>query len=355
MAIERRISVTRTAGWVAAGALVLALESYGTWLLADFREGFPDLLVYFALHGAASAMLAWMLVGLLPRHYQTPRWPVHALLFSFAFFIPLLGVVGMLVTLLIVVLRPKRAQDQPFEQVTPPEYVMSLREPEAQLRISSLKAMLLDPNVPAELRLRSLNALQNMPTRAAAPTLRRLLGDPLDELRLIAYGMLDQKEKGINAEIQFERRRLQEVAAGPERLNVLRRLVELNWELIYSDLVQGDVRAFHLAQVDAYAQQALALAGDDPGLLFLRARGLQAGGELQQARAAFLLAIEHGLLESRALAYLAEIAFEQRDFVLLRSYLERIGGSQASPVMAPLISFWIGKSGRSTTLRAEAL
>ena len=340
---------------VLAGIVVFALELAATWLLADVREGTTDLLLYFALHGASSAVLAWMLIHVLPPHYRKPHWPVVGLLFSFAFFIPLLGIAGMLTAVAITVLRPRLASDRPFEQVMPPEYVMSIREPGAQLRISSLKAMLLDPGVPAELRLKSLNALQNMPTRTAAPTLRRLLGDPLDELRLIAYGMLDQKEKRINGEIQAERANLLEAADEAARLNVLRRLVELNWELIYSDLAQGDVRDFHLAQVRHYAEQALALAEHDPGLWFLKARGLQAAGRLGEAREAYSIAIAGGLPEARALAYLAEIAFLQRDFASLRRYLELIAQSQPAPVMAPLIRFWTGAATQLLPRHAETL
>ena len=325
-----------------AGLVTALLETGAAWYLIEFKGSPQNLSVYFVTHAAASTVLAWMLLRILPERYREPEWPVFGLLFSFAFFIPLLGIAGMLAAVVITALRPKAATDRPFEEVVKPEYVLSIREPGAQLRISSLKSMLLDPNVPAEMRLRSLNALQNMPTRAAAPTLRRLLGDPLDELRLIAYGMLDQKEKRINSEIQSERKILAETIEPMARVNVLRRLVELNWELIYSDLVQGDVRAFHLAQVADYAGEALVIVENDPGLWFLRGRGLQASGRFDEAREAYTHAIDNGLPRARALAYLAEIAFEQRDFVTLREHLAQIAQSQPAPVLVPLIRFWNG-------------
>ena len=340
-----------------AGFVTAMLEAGALWYLIEFRGSPQNLSVYFVLHAAASLTLALLLQRTLPERYRLPEWPVFGLLFSFAFFIPLLGIAGMLVALLITALRPRSAADRPFEKVSTPEFVLSIREPGAQIRISSLKSMLLDPNVPAELRLRSLNALQNMPTRAAAPTLRRLLGDPLDELRLIAYGMLDQKEKRINGEIQSERRKLLETPSPDARMKVLRRLVELNWELVYSDLVQGDVRSFHLEQVAEYAGEALALADNDPGLWFLRGRGLQAAGRLDEAREAYSRALASGLPEGRVLAYLAEIAFEQRDFDTLRAHLAKIAQSQPAPVLVPLIRFWSGARAPSARVSplAEAL
>ena len=342
-----------------AGLVTALLETGAAWYLIEFKGSPQNLSVYFVTHAAASTVLAWMLLRILPERYREPEWPVFGLLFSFAFFIPLLGIAGMLAAVVITALRPKAVTDRPFEEVVKPEYVLSLREPGAQLRISSLKSMLLDPNVPAELRLRSLNALQNMPTRAAAPTLRRLLGDPLDELRLIAYGMLDQKEKRINNEIQAERTTLAATSDRAARLNLLRHLVELNWELIYSDLVQGDVRAFHLDQVQEYAGLALMLAESDPGLWFLKARALQAAGRLDEAKETYTRAITAGLPPNRALSYLAEIAFEQRDFASVRQYADLIGRSQTAPAMAPLIRFWTGASSQSSAQfappRLEAL
>lgn len=342
-----------------AGLVTALLETAAAWYLIEFKGSPQNLSVYFVTHAAASTVLAWMLQRILPERYRAPEWPVFGLLFSFAFFIPLLGIAGMLAAVVITALRPKGMTDRPFEEVVKPEYVLSLREPGAQLRITSLKSMLLDPNVPAELRLRSLNALQNMPTRAAAPTLRRLLGDPLDELRLIPYGMLDQKEKRINNEIQAERKTLEETSDRAARLNLLRHLVELNWELIYSDLVQGDVRAFHLEQVQLYAGLALMLAEGDPGLWFLKARALQAAGRFSEAGETYTRAITAGLPPNRALSYLTEIAFEQRDFEAVRRYADLIRRSQTVPLMAPLIRFWTGASpgasAQATTARAEAL
>ena len=210
--------------------------------------------------------------------------------------------------------------------------------------MSSLKSILLDETLPAELRMRSMNALQNMPTRTVAATLRKLLGDPMDELRLIAYGMLDAKEKGISASIQAEREGLKRIDAPGARLNALRHLGELNWELVYSGLVQGDVRAYTLEQALRHVEAALELAERDPGLWFLKARVLQTCHRVAESREGFSMAISCGLPEERALPYLAEIAFEQRDFAALRKYIGIIADTQSTPAMGPIIRFWRGSA-----------
>lgn len=323
-----------------AGLAGIAIEIASITFFADLSNSTRQLLYFLGLHFLSSALLAASFTELLPPKYRSPRATASGLIFCFAFFIPLLGALGLLLAVLFAVVLPKISAYRPFGEVAPPEYVLSIREPEAQIRISSLRSMLLDQTVPADLRVRTLNALANMPTRVAAPTLHRLLGDPVDELRLIAYGMLDQKEKNINAQIGMERAALESITDGAARLAALRHLAELHWELVYSDLVRGDVRAYTLEQALDYIDKALAIDSDGPGLWFLRGRALHAMGRMEEAREAYSLAVANGLLESRVLPYLAEIAFAQRDFTGLRQYIALVAQTQVTPAMAPIIRFW---------------
>jgi hypothetical protein len=323
------------------GSLAVLFELAAAALLVDFRNGTGQVLLFLALHMVSAALLALTALPLLPARYRTPRLQVLALLFSFGFFIPLLGILGLMVALAITALRPRSRPHEPFAEVRPPEYVLSIPDPEIQFRPAGLRATLLDATLPTELRMRSLIALQNMPTRIAAPTLRRLLGDPVDDIRLVAYGILDQKEKAINDQIQENLGSLEGLANLETRVNALRHLAELHWELIYAGLVTGDVRAFTLERVLDYTGRALDLSGQDPGLWLLRGRALHARRELDAAAEAYQHAVQGGLPEQRVLPYQAEIAYDRRDLADLRSRLERLAGAgRPTPAMAALIRYW---------------
>ena len=328
--------------WLKTAVTAVLLELSATYFLFfDFRNGTDQVLMFLGTHLVASVMLALSAYPVLPRHYRHPRTHVLALLFSFAFFIPLLGVLGVVIALFITALLPRATVHEPFQEVKPPEYVLSIRDPEIQFRPAGLRATLLDPTLPPEIRMRSLVALQNMPTRVAAPTLRRLLGDPADDIRLVAYGILDQKEKIINTQIQEELTGLPQLRDREARVNALRHLAELNWELIYGGLVQGDVRVHTLAQVLSFTEQALKLADRDPGLWLLRGRALHAERRLDEAQAAFDAAVDCGLAEARALPYLAEIAYDRHDFPTLRRHLSSLGREgKVTPMMGALIRYW---------------
>ena len=326
---------------VLAATLFAVTASLGSlFFLANIAEGLADLLAFFGVQALASAVLALVTLTVMPPQWREPRRPVLALLFCFAFFIPLFGAIGMLLAVLLTLLLPRRWQYKDFGEVERIEYMPLNSESDTQLRISSLRTALLDPDAPSDLRLRSLVAMQTLPMRTVGPLLRKLLRDPSDDLRLLAYGMLDSAEKSLNTLIASEQRNLEKNPERLLRLNSLRHLAELHWELVYTGLVQGDVRDHAIAGALGYLRDALRLAAADPGLWLLRARLLQAAGDLAEADEALSIAVSCGLEEVRALPYLAEIAYSRRSFALVKDYLGLIPTGKVTPVMAPVVRYW---------------
>lgn len=326
---------------VVLATLVAMATSVGSlYFLVDYAEGLPDLIAFFGVQALLSAALAVVTLGVLPPQWREPRRAVLALLFCISFFIPLFGAAGMLIAVLITLLLPKNWRYRDFGEVQRIEYNPPARETAAPLRISSLRTALLDPTAPAELRLRSLVAMQTLPMRTVGPLLRRLLTDRSDDLRLLAYGMLDGEEKRINAMIGAEQANLARSTTGATRVNSLRHLAELHWELIYTGLVQGDVREHAAASAMRHLADALTMAPQDGGLWMLMGRLRQARGDLAGSEQAFQIAISCGLEESRALPYLAEIAYHKRQFMLVRDYLAALARGPVTQAMSPVIRYW---------------
>jgi hypothetical protein len=320
----------------------LGLESGALYLMLGLDTSTPKLAGFFVLHGAASILLAVAARQVLPPKYKHPATGTVALLASFAFFIPFLGMLGLATAILLVMLMPGRYTPRPFAAVRAPEYLAPTESPD-RLRAAELRTVLLDPEVPVDLRMKSLVALQSLPLRTASPLLRRLLADPSDDLRLAAYAMLDNEEKKIAAIITEEMERLGRLTDPVARGNCLRRLAEQHWELIYSGLAQGDLRRHSLAAALEYVNTALVLAAQDSGLWLLKGRLHHARNELDEAARGFAMAVACGLAETRVLPYLAEVLFEQRRFADVRTMMREIAATQKTPAMAPLIQFWCEK------------
>lgn len=321
------------------GAMAASFEASAFVILLKFDTSGWLLAQFFLLHGAASAFLSLFVRSALPVRYRVPRARVLTLLFLFSFFIPLLGLIGLMTAVFVAHWVPRITRRLPFANIEAVEFAFPRRERRARFVQGGISARLKDHDIPDEHRMRTLLTLQAMPARMANPILREMLADRADDIRLVAYGMLDTQEKGINSRIHAEIGKLETVQESHVRFIGLRQLAELYWELVYGNLVQGDLRRHAIERSLAYLGEAMTIQADDPGLWFLKGRLLHANRD-PAAEEALQQAVARGIEESRVLSYLAEIAFYRRDFAAVRRLLSRIGDRQSSTRLAPLLRYW---------------
>jgi tetratricopeptide (TPR) repeat protein len=192
--------------------------------------------------------------------------------------------------------------------------------------------------------MQALLTLQAVPGRVANPILENLLGDETDDVRLLAFGMLDSAEKKISVQIQHERELLDTESTTEQRFDCLRHLAELHWELIYASLAQGELRRHILSQARTYLASALALGvAPSPGLLFLQGRILLAQGEIEPAQAAIEQALALGLSRISALPYLAEIAYRRRQFSVVQDCMRQLTQFNIAPRPRAIADLWTGR------------
>src|SRR5215213_2162354 len=327
---------------VIVGLLALALEVLAVFWLMPLREGSPyNLLGFLAVHGVACLCLAAFVSAALPRDLRRPVPPVIMLLFAFSFFIPVLGLIGQVVAVLVARFLPRAIVELPYGEIPPIEFEFPPREIRERTKYGTggLASRLRDLGVAKETRFKSLLALQGMPPRIANPLLQDMLGDPIDEMRLVAYGILDNQEKMINQHIYNEMQKLEHATRPELRLISLRRLAELYWELVYGRLVYGDVREHALAETDRYLLDAMRIAPDDAGLWLLMGKTLLYKRD-PAAEAAFHRAVANGLEESRVLGYLGQIAFERRDYAEVRRIFSLLARAQYAPRLKAAVGYW---------------
>jgi hypothetical protein len=328
------------------GILALVLEVLAVFWLVPLREGSPyNLLGFLLVHGIASLLLAAFVSAALPAHLRRPVPAVIMLLFGFSFFIPVLGLIGQVIAVLVARFLPRIVPELPYAEIPPIEFEFPPREIRERTKYGQggLTSRLKDAGVPKEARFKSLLALQGMPAKIANPLLQDMLGDTADEVRLVAYGILDNQEKNINQHIHDEIEKLEEADSPEMELIALRRLAELYWELIYGGLVHGDVRDHAMGETDRYLTHAMRIAPEDAGLWFLKGRLLLFRRD-PAAEAALHRAVANGLEESRVLSYFAQIAFERRDYAEVRRIFSSLSESQYAARLRPAVRYWSGVS-----------
>ncbi len=322
---------------IALGAILL--EAAGFRILLGFDSGLAALGGYLGAHAGASVLAALVLVESLPGPSRRQPRRAFGFFLSLCFFVPVLGVPGLLASAFVARLFPKRGEREVFSTVLTPEFAPHDDRPDAPHAHGPVRAQLTDQGSPVETRLRALLSIQDLPSRMANPVIRNMLADPADDVRLVAYGILDSREKSINTRIQAARAQLD----GEEplaRLQAEKELAELYWELIYQGLVQGDLQKHAAAQARTHFDAALALAPEDAALWALGGRLAIFAGQYERAAHAFRRAIDFGLPEVRVLPYLAEVAFRTRRFDQVRGILERIAAAAHTQRMAQVIKYW---------------
>ncbi|MCJ0765427.1 tetratricopeptide repeat protein [Variovorax terrae] len=284
---------------------------------------------YFALHALASALSAGLAWTLLPAPYRQPRVPAFALLFCFGFFIPGLGVVATVLTVQIAQRFPKILRTERYVQVAMPEFSTVQQEATARsdLRAGDARHILKDHSLPLETRLRVLVALQSMRPKAAVPLLQGLLSDPSEDIRLLAYSMVDAWEKDLSEQIRSTQLRLQAARQQDDRaplVNALQRLAELHWQQADTGLARGDLRRFALQQAQKHCEDVLMLEAHAPGTWRLYARVLIELDQLAAAARALSLARKLRMPPAQVWPLMAHIAYLRRDYDGVRKYIGRL-------------------------------
>ncbi len=294
-------------------------------------------LLFQAIAGLAEAHICWCL---LPHEYQKPRKMTVLLLWLLCTFVPVLGGLVVLFSCLWAEWFPGKQPSDDVVHVPRPEFVAYLISRVSHGGGARLQARVANTQVPASDRLSALVAIQRMPTRNTSALLRELLADPLEDVRLIAYGTLDQAENEIMQRIVQTSKKLETTGKENERHALNRLLAELYFELTYQNLVQGAVYKYTVEQADRYAQASLETDSNDAALWVTRGRLALAAGKPDEAQTFLSRALELGFPRERLVPWLAEADFLHGDYDAIRALLASLGNAAYSPVLSPVLRYW---------------
>ncbi|MEM5370435.1 sugar ABC transporter permease [Paraburkholderia azotifigens] len=294
----------------------------------------------------ATAALATTLglATMMPARYRLPRMGLLASLWFLNFAVPVGGMLCSLGALALGAALPRPRAQLPVVLVEEPEFAANLIGTVSYGRGARLKAELQNADAGTSFRMTALLAMQSMPARTVSPLLQGMLADPLDDIRLLAYGILDNREKALTQQILVERpkldRKLHPDLSDAERAQANRTLAQLYSELIYENLVTGDVYRNAADQADGFAAAALEHDPHDAALWRLRGRLAIARLDLDGAETMLQRAIDCGFPRDRMLPWLAETAYLRRDFARVRTLLAEIDSRATTPTLSAVVDFW---------------
>ncbi|SUA88709.1 Uncharacterised protein [Pandoraea pulmonicola] len=358
--VRRGLRVLRWLALLGVAVLAIGCQAHALTLVLTTDavaglQGAPSALpVPLASSGSLPIVLAWQavtasLAGIFMTHVLPPDYRdrrgvfVHVALI--VFFLPMAGLAVMFGVLLLGYLFPPPREAREALHVSKPGFVSHLV---ARVRHGAgmrLRARLRNLRGERDDRVAALVSVQALPSRVTSEIARDLLADPVEEVRLLAYGILDGLEKRIMQQIFVMRDRHEGAQDDDERAHAARRLAQLYWELIYQNLVRGEVLRFTLERVETFARNTLEQYEDDASMWYLLGRCALMREQSDAAEMYLRQAQFHSFPAERLLPWLAEAAFQKRRYDRVSQLLEGIGanavtGAAASQVVQPAVRFW---------------
>lgn len=331
----------RVTQYLLALSLAIELGSFASLLLD--ASAAHRILIYCVFHAMACLLATRVLFDQLLPSLRKRGYYARMFLFAIALFIPLIGIAGLWLLSWVMTLPEKEVVDLGWANTE----ISDL--PSRPFRVSAqpiylavgLIGVLRHANDP-DLRQRAVMATRQMNDQHAIPILNVALKDPVDDVRLLAYAILDNKERKIFARIKEGNQRLTQATSDERRVTVHRALGRDYWELAYLGLAQGEVLIQVLKAAHEHMNAVLAIQPDDPGAYQMLGRIYLKQGDPHRAHAAFVKATELGLGERSIIPYLAEVAFELRAFEQVREHMQSLGDFARRRVpMAWVAQYWL--------------
>ena len=167
-----------------------------------------------------------------------------------------------------------------------------------------------------------------------------LLADDLDEIRLLAFNILEQQERFISEDIEQLLNLLETEDLSEEiRAKFEKNLALHYWELVYRRLIFHELEMSILEKALDYALSALTVLPSDATLWGLLGKIFTRLKKFPEAEEAFFKTTLFNVIPSQVLPYLAEIKYKQRDYLAVKKYLDSDALLDVTRI-APVKSFW---------------
>ncbi|MFZ5577221.1 MAG: hypothetical protein ACOY4Y_03905 [Pseudomonadota bacterium] len=327
------------------GSVIVLLETAAAWLLVSRDD--VDLMAFWLVHGAAAVLVGLLLWTLLPADLRRPRRMSLSLLTLLALFFPIVGVFGLLIAARLAQWLPQRHKATDHLREAPQLQVFSVShlddDQRRDLPAGQTARIARDQSQPQAQRIRAVLALREMSPRMTLPVLRRLLSDPDEEIRLLAYGISNTWEQRLTDSLQDAQRELEihrHGSSGPALARAAQRVAELQMEFIYQGLAQGDLRDFALQQALHYCGMARDALPQDTGLQMMYLRLSLAAGKTEDARRVLERLAAEGASATLWRPYAAELEWTLRHFNRISATLAPLGTRQVAPRLRPVVRVW---------------
>jgi hypothetical protein len=319
-------------GWLSEQTALLAIfSSQPVW-----RRTF----LFLIGHLIASALFALLLTGSFSKRFKASRAGLFAFFFSFNFFVPVLGALGTLLTMLYFIKFPNNAARTEFFNVPLPPFQVESASIPVGMGEGGAWSRLRSIALPRDQRLKALLAVGNSAGSNASRFMQLATGDIDDEIRLLAFNLSGRNEQLIQHITTTALGQLKDADSPVSRAALCRTLAFNYWEMIYNSMARDKLQNFYMEQAERYVRQALETGENTPELAILMIRIYLKKHDYQQAQHAIAEALALGVDRYKIMPYQAEIAFQKRDYAAIKQMIGQSPMVKFRPSIGPVAQFW---------------
>lgn len=318
----------------------LLIELLAVWAFIAGWHAPVGLITLLLAHLIGCAVLIVGVYLALPPVYKRPLGGGFLFLATASVLTPPLGAIGLVLGMLPGLYFAYREKPQAWDALAIPDLPFQpvTVDPDDVFMRDGLASVLThfdDRNR----RQQAIMACRHLPRRDAVPILRSGLSDKADEVRLLAYAMLNSIERDLEGQLNAVRDAI--AASGDVDGDLHEERALLFWEFSYLQLAKGSVEELMLTKSRDAVDIALERQATAQRWL-IRARISMALKEYDAAESALRHAEQLGLSTDDAAPRWAELAFKRGDYADVAPALRRVSARGANnPVMRPLMEYWL--------------
>jgi len=299
------------------------------------------MMIYLYIHIALSAIIAIISSLILKDRFKYNFILLLISIFIINFCLPIVGYIATLLLSPIITYTYKKKYLHQIKHFNKDEF---LSNPYPKVKRvfgeGAVVSLVTDPNNHSPNKMKSLVFMSQHPNIQTHKLIRELLSDKDNEIRLYSFSILNSKEQQLNDQINNLLKQIKLSKNKEEKSNLKEEVAQNYWEFINQGLTEPKNIPIIVERIKHFAQKALKNSKNKAPILLILAKSYFAIKDYSKALDFFNEALKAGIPKIKVLPYLAEIAYEKRDFIEVKRLMQELKIKETHSSIIPIKNIW---------------
>ncbi len=297
---------------------------------------------FIYLHILISLIIALISTFLLKNRYTKPVYTIFLLIFSFNILLPVISnIITIFISIILANTKDKKYLHN-VQKFNKQEFLNNnFKVVNRIFGEAAVTKLSTNTHNNTKQKMKSLVFLSNNPDKKNFPIIKKLLRDRDNEVRLFSFSLLNSSENELNEKITSALKEFNSTKNEQKKSKVAGELAHLHWDFIYYGFASSETEDLVIKNTENFSNIALKneIAKGETNLLLGKVQLYKK--DYDNAMKSFKLAIFYGIKKSIINFYLAEIAYEKKDYLETKLLLKEIKIEETSLTTAPIHKKWV--------------